>query len=285
MPRKLTIQPHLTLEELEMGYRQATSAIARTHYQVIWLLSRGKTTAEVAEVTGFGLNWIYEIVRSYNRIGPDSLGDLRSHNQGAKPLLNDLQQAQLWQVLQSEPSDGGLWNGPKVAAWISELLGRHVSSQRGWEYLKGLRLRRRTPRPQHQKSSEAEQQEWKKKLATETVRVQREYPDADVQVWAMDEHRLGLKPVVRKIWVPEGEQPSAAVNWQFKWLWLYGFVHPQSGDTYWWILPYVRIDLFNRVLADFAEHFGLGEDKRVILVCDLLRNATANAQDGIPARK
>ncbi|NEP86878.1 MAG: hypothetical protein F6K18_08545 [Okeania sp. SIO2C2] len=55
MPRKLTIQPHLTLEELEMGYRQAISAITRTHYQVIWLLSRGKTTAEVAEVTGFGL--------------------------------------------------------------------------------------------------------------------------------------------------------------------------------------------------------------------------------------
>ncbi len=77
------------------------SANARTHYQVIWLLSRGKTTAEVAEVTGFGLNWIYEIARSYNRISPDSLGDLRSQNQGAKPLLNDLQQAQLWQVLQS----------------------------------------------------------------------------------------------------------------------------------------------------------------------------------------
>ncbi|NES73084.1 MAG: helix-turn-helix domain-containing protein [Okeania sp. SIO2D1] len=131
MPRKLTIQPHLTLEELEMGYRQATSAIARTHYQVIWLLSRGKTTAEVAEVTGFGLNWIYEIVRSYNRIGPDSLGDLRSRNQGAKPLLNDLQQAQLWQVLQSEPPDGGFGNGPKVAAWIGELLGRHVSP-RAW---------------------------------------------------------------------------------------------------------------------------------------------------------
>lgn len=48
-----------------------------------------------------------------------------------------------------------------------------------------------------------------------------------------------------------------------------------------WILPDVRIDLFNRVLADFAEHFGIGKDKRVILVCDLLRNANAIARDGI----
>ena len=145
-----------------MGYRQAKSAIARTHYQIIWLLSKGKTTKEVAEVTGLGRNWIYEIVRSYNRIGPDSLGDLRKRNQGRKPLLNDLQQAQLWQVLPSPPPDGGLWNGPKVAVWISQLLGCHVSSQRGWDYLKGLRLRRLIPWAQHQESSELEQQEWKK---------------------------------------------------------------------------------------------------------------------------
>ncbi len=45
-------------------------------------------------------------------------------------------------------------------------------------------------------------------------------------------------------------------------------VHPQSGETFWWILPYVRIDLFNRVLADFAQPKGIGKQKRVILVWD-----------------
>ena len=72
-----------------------------------------------------------------------------------------------------------------------------------------------------------------KKLAIETVRVQREHPDADVQVWAMDEHPLGLKPVIRKVWVCEGEHFNAVVKWQFKWLWLYGFVCPQSREIYW----------------------------------------------------
>jgi hypothetical protein len=37
-----------------------------------------------------------------------------------------------------------------------------------------------------------------------------------------------------------GSIPIANVNWRFKWLWLYGFVHPQSGETYWWILPFVN---------------------------------------------
>ena len=87
MPRKLTIYPHLSLEELETGYRKASEAIARTHYQVIWISRRGKTTAEVAEVTGYDVNWIYEIVRSYNRMGADSLGDLRRKNRRASHYI------------------------------------------------------------------------------------------------------------------------------------------------------------------------------------------------------
>jgi len=68
--------------------------------------------------------------------------------------------------------------------------------------------------------------------------------------------------------VDEWEQPTATVNWHFEWLWLYGFVHPASGQTYWWILPTVNIELFNRVLADFAEHFGVGQHKRMVLAVD-----------------
>ncbi len=86
--------------------------------------------------------------------------------------------------------------------------------------------------------------------------------------WCEDEHRLGLKPLLRRIYVHEGESPIANVNWRFQWLWLYAFVHPQSGETYWWILPYVNTQLFSRVLADFAQEFGLGKNKRILLAVD-----------------
>lgn len=268
MPRRITIHPHLSQEELKTRYRGAKDATERTHYQTIWLLVKGKTTAEVAEVTGYGVSWIYELIRSYNRRGADSLGDLRHQNPGAKPLLDDVQQAQLWQALQSPPADGGMWTGPKVAQWMSELLGHSVSPQRGWEYLKSLRLRLRVPRPEHDEADPIEQEAWKKKLQQETTRLQAEYPDADVEVWAEDEHRLGLKPVVRRVWVDSLPTPTAEVNWRYDWLWLYGFVQPETGKTYWWILPFVRTDLFNRVLADFAQHFGIGKHKHVLLVID-----------------
>ena len=34
------------------------------------------------------------------------------------------------------------------------------------------------------------------------------------------------------------------------------------------ILPYVNTDLFNQVLADFAQEFGVGQDKRIVLPLD-----------------
>jgi transposase len=68
--------------------------------------------------------------------------------------------------------------------------------------------------------------------------------------------------------VEEGEAPTAAVNWKREWLWLYGFVEPQTGNTYWWILPFVNTPLFSQVLKDFAEHFGVGATKRIVLPLD-----------------
>lgn len=83
-----------------------------------------------------------------------------------------------------------------------------------------------------------------------------------------DEHRLELKPILRRVYVPEGETPIADVNWRFQWLWLYAFVHPKTGESYWWILPYLNTELFNQVLADFAREFGLGANKHILLAVD-----------------
>ena len=167
MGRRLTIESHLSLEELEKGYRNAKDAIAKTHYQALWLLKRGKRTKEVAEVTGYSRLWLYELVRSYNREGEAAIGDQRRHNKGGSPpILDDTMQAQLFQALQHEAPDGGQWNGRKVADWLSERLGRSIHRQRGWELLKQMEFNRKKPRPEHiNAASEEEQREWEKKAA------------------------------------------------------------------------------------------------------------------------
>ena len=94
-----------------------------------------------------------------------------------------------------------------------------------------MRLRLRVPRPEHQEAKPDEQEAWKKKLTTVVEQVQKEHPDADVEVWCEDEHRIGLQPVNRRSWVEEGSQPVAIVNWKREWLWLYDeSATPNGGD-------------------------------------------------------
>ena len=53
-----------------------------------------------------------------------------------------------------------------------------------------------------------------------------------VEIWAEDETRIGLLPVHRRVWAKQGERPAALVCLAYKWLYGFGFVRPQTGETY-----------------------------------------------------
>ena len=89
-----------------------------------------------------------------------------------------------------------------------------------------------------------------------------------MEVWAEDEARLGLKPVVRRVWAPVGERPIARTKRGYEWTYLYGFVRPQSGQVFWLVLPTVNVELFSMALREFAREIGAGDDKRILLVLD-----------------
>jgi len=148
MPKRLTLVPHLSLQELESRYRKATDPVGRTHYQILWLLAKGQTSQQVAEVTGYSLFWIRSLVKRYNQEGPKGMGDHRRDNIGASPLLNDELKVRLLEALKQPTLDGTPWTGVKVAQWMSDRLGRKVSPQRGWEYFKALTTElNRPPQP------------------------------------------------------------------------------------------------------------------------------------------
>ena len=162
MPKKVQLEPHLSVQELYTRYRTSSGLVERSHYQIIWLLASGHTPLAVSQVTGYSRIWIYQLLRRYNQLGAKALSDQRSSNRGQPPQLNDLQRAQLWQVLSGPAPDGGLWNGRKVADWLSEWTGEQISRHRGWEYLREMGYRLKVPRPQHQETDLSQQQQWKK---------------------------------------------------------------------------------------------------------------------------
>ncbi len=94
------------------------------------------------------------------------------------------------------------------------------------------------------------------------------HSDATVAVWAEDEHRLGLLPVVRRVWAPRGQRPTARVDRRYQWLYVYGFVRPTTGQTWWCLLPTVTTVTMQLALATFAREEGIDAQHRAVVVLD-----------------
>ena len=104
----------------------------------IWFLSdttHPRTPREVAEIVGCTPDWVRKLLKRYNAEGEAAMRDKRKNNKGQR-FLDETQQAALEAALSEPLADGGLWRGPKEAAWISETLQRHVSDMSGLKNLK-----------------------------------------------------------------------------------------------------------------------------------------------------
>ncbi len=76
-----------------------------------------------------------------------------------------------------------------------------------------------------------------------------------IKVFAQDETRLGLLPVVRRRITACGVQPVATVTHQFDNFYLYGAVEPVTGASFFLALPYLDSRAFQRWLDGFSATF------------------------------
>src|SRR5918997_3410356 len=151
---------HLSIAELEARYRAARDATEARHFQAIWLLAQGRTVLEVSGVLAFVPRWVTQLAARYNASGPEALGDRRRRNGRPASLLTPEVLAALAERLKRPPEDGGLWSGPKVAAWMARHLGlRKVHPQRGWEAPRRIGWSTQAPRPRHPRAAGPEQRE------------------------------------------------------------------------------------------------------------------------------
>jgi transposase len=77
-----------------------------------------------------------------------------------------------------------------------------------------------------------------------------------------------LLPVVRRVWAPKGQRPIAQVRRQYQWLYVYGFIRPRTGQSWWCLLPTVTTEAFALALATFARDEGIDAAHRAVLVVD-----------------
>ena len=273
MPKKAYLAPHLSSHELKQKYLKSEDSVESRRWHLLWKVSQGWTLKNSAIAVGINYDYAKEILKKYNELGEKGIENRKNkyprRRGGQKSLLSEKQLEKLAEQLKSRPADGGIWTGPKVARWIEkENCVEKVWNQRGWDYLKKLRYSCQSPRPKHRKGDPDEQKKFIKDLPSKVKKLEEKYPEAVVELGFFDEHRVGLKPILRKVWSPVGERPTAIVSHRYEWLYVYGFVKPATGETLWYLIPRVNTKWLNLVYESFASDVGIAPQTRVLLVED-----------------
>src|SRR5262249_46235233 len=76
------------------------------------------------------------------------------------------------------------------------------------------------PRPRHVQADPVAQAAFKARLRPLLREVATAFPHSIVEMWATDEHRIGLKPILHKVWCVDGQRPLAPVRHRYEWRYL-----------------------------------------------------------------
>src|ERR1700704_439224 len=264
------VKEHLSSTEREHRYKPAPEPIAKSHLHALWLLSRGYDLDETAEILSFSTRWVRILIKQLQRGRPRSA----RRSTGQQWHRADHPDAGRARRAERAPEDAAGRRRP-VDGPEDRALAREVSrAQIGPRPARlGCAHRHRLLDPAAAPTASGcgnleGSRPAQKKLQRAAAAEQRKHPDATIEVWATDEHRIGLKPITRGVWAPVGERPLAIGHHRFEWLYVTGFVEPATGRTVWNVSNGISKAYFELLLADFAKSGGAGSNKRIVLQLD-----------------
>src|SRR3954454_5298004 len=88
---RLPIVLHLPAEDIYRRYRACRTGVEKTHWHLIWLLTRAEqplAPAQAAAQVGLSAVWARTLLKHWNAEGPDGLADRRAGTCGGRSKLN-----------------------------------------------------------------------------------------------------------------------------------------------------------------------------------------------------
>ena len=159
----MTVQPHLTLDELFQAAKEASNATTARRIQAVAMAQQLLTSAKIAQLLGEDARLIREWVTRYNRRGIDAL----SHQRGAgrKPNLAPDQEQAFKDRIDAGPTDAdnvSVLHGKDYQRILEEEFGVIHSLSGVYNLLRRLDYSWLMPRPQHEKADPQAQADFKK---------------------------------------------------------------------------------------------------------------------------
>ena len=91
-------------------------------------------------------------------------------------------------------------------------------------------------------------------------------PGTPIEVWFMDEARVGQQGTLARVWARRGARPRAVRDRRYTWAWLFGAVCPGRGAGAAVVLPHVNVEAMDIHLAEIGRR--VAEGAHAVLVLD-----------------
>jgi transposase len=162
MGRKIEVEWQEEAEELRQRYLQEKDRQIRPRLHALWLLREGWLAKDVARILGIYPETVYQWIAWYRQGGLDEVCCHRIKG-GSKGRLTQEQEQQL--ITQSKK--GTFRTAQDIRAWIEQNFATTYGKKGIYRLLYRLKIHWKVPRPMHQKTSLARQEEFKKGVLCE----------------------------------------------------------------------------------------------------------------------
>lgn len=246
------IEIHESSEALLSLMKQQKKLPLRERVQALYLLKsqEADSIAHVARILGHNRVTVQRWLSEYQRSGLKGLLAPKAHG-GRQASIPPWAQTKLKKRLQ-QPR--GFASYGEIVDWLASECGVKVRYWVVYDLVRkrwGAKLKR--PRSLHSEQQSEEVERFPERLMSYLRKVVRVAPALSLRYWVEDESRFGLKPILRRRITARGVAPISLEHWRFEWLWLYGFVEPLTGESFFWECSHLDTVCFSHVLDRFAE--------------------------------
>lgn len=248
------IEIHETAQDLLQLMKAQKHLPQRSRVQALYLLKSAEATSitQAARIVGYDRSTVQRWLACYQRSGLTALLQIR-HGGGRKGAIPPWAQAKLKARLQ-QPR--GFASYGDIVTWLASECGICVNYWVVYDLVRRRwKAKLKASRPSHIQQDTQAVAEFPERSAQVLRKAVRVAPALRLRYWLEDESRFGLKPIVRRRITARGVPPVAVHRWQFEWVWLYGFVEPLTGESFFWEASHLDHQCFGYVLSAFAQQY------------------------------